>query len=68
MVRWEWRGGGRGICERYLLGWAHILGEGAYQRSGTCLRKHSISIIHSTSSGGHELLFPLYFLCLDRGE
>ena len=67
MVRWEWREGG-GIFERYLLGWAHILGEGAYHRRGTCLRKHSISIIHSTSSGDHELLFPLYFLCLDRGE
>lgn len=61
-------GGGGGICERCLLGWTYILGEGAYQRRGTYLRKHIISIIHSTSSGGHELLFSLCFLCLDRGE
>ena len=54
----------RGACWGGHIFW----GEGAYQRRGTYLRKHSISIIHSTSSGGHELLFPLYFLCLDRGE
>ena len=60
--------GGGGVFVRGAVGVGTYLGEDAYQRRGTYLRKHSISIIHSTSSGGHELLFSLCFLCLDRGE